>query len=132
MSVLAIVLVVIGAVLLVFFVGGLIGARRRANRPGTEAAIAAADRALEQARATDRGWDRELLEQVARGALEAERPGSAWDTVDLVLVDDRPGVADDVAHLVAAGPAGQARVVLARREGGDWYSQSVEMRPAPA
>ena len=126
MSVLAIVLIVMAVILVVFFVGGLLAARRRGRQPEYGAHVAAADRALEQARASDRGWDRLLLEQVARGALEAERPGSAWDAVELVLVDDRPGVADDVAHLVATGPDGQARVVLARSEGGDWYSQRVE------
>ena len=126
MSVIAIVLIVLGVVLLVLFVGGFVGARRRANRPEAAAHIAAADQALEQARATDRGWDRELLEQVVRGALEAERPGSTWDSVDLVLVDDQPGKADDVAHLVASGPDGSVRVILARREGGEWFAERVE------
>ena len=126
MSTIAIVLIVLGAILLLFFVGGLVGARRRANRPEAAAHIRAADRALEQARASDRGWDRALLEQAARSALAEQRPGSEWDAIELVLVDDRPGMADDAAHLVATGPAGQARVVLARSEGGDWFAEHVE------
>jgi type II secretory pathway pseudopilin PulG len=126
MSTVAIVLIVIGVVFLLLFLGGFIGTRRRANRPEAAAHIRAADQALEQARASDRGWDRPLLEQAAREALEQQRPGTSWDTIELVLVDDRPGVADDRAHLSASGPAGQARVVLSRREGGEWFAEQVE------
>ena len=43
-----------------------------------------------------------------------------------MLVDDRPGVTDDRAHLVARGSAGEARVILARREGGDWFAEHVD------
>ncbi|HEX2126210.1 MAG TPA: hypothetical protein VHF45_06595 [Thermoleophilaceae bacterium] len=126
MSTVAIVLIVIGALLLLLFLGGLVGTRRRANRPEAAAHIRAADQALEQARATDKGWDRALLEQAAREALEQERPGSSWDAIELVLVDDRPGMADDRAHLSASGPGGEARVVLSRREGGEWFAERVE------
>ena len=125
MSVLAIVLIVLGALFVLFFVGGLVAARRHANRPDFLEHIEDADRALERARASDRGWDRAKLEQAARAALASERPGTTWDAVHLVLVDDQPGVEQDVAQLVATGPDGQARVALARREGGDWYAQSV-------
>jgi len=126
MSALAIVLIVIGAVLLLLFVGGYVGARRRANRPEVAEHIRHADQALEQARATDRGWDRPLLEEAARAALEKERPGEVFDSIDLVLVDDRPGVVDDTAHLVGRGAGGEVRVVLSRREGGEWFADRVE------
>ena len=126
MSTLAIVLIVVGALLLLLFIGGFVAARRRANRPEVAEHIRHADQALEQARATDRGWDRALLEQAARSALEKERPGESFDSIDLVLVDDRPGVVDDTAHLVGSGPGGRARVVLSRREGGEWFAEHVE------
>ena len=126
MSTLTIVLIVLGVLIVVLFTGGFIAARRRANRPEAAAHIRDADQALEQARANDRGWDRSLIEETARAALATQRAGSTWDAIDLVLVDDRPGVVDDTAHLVAKGPDGQARVVLSRREGGDWYADSVE------
>ena len=70
-SVLAIVLIVLGALLAVLFVGGYI-ARRRHDRelaPDYLRHIAEADTALEQARAEDRGWDRAAMEQLARQAL---------------------------------------------------------------
>lgn len=126
MSTLAIVLIVIGALLLLLFVGGFVAARRRANRPEVAEHIRHADQALEQARASDRGWDRARLEQAARAALAKERPGETFDSIDLVLVDDRPGMVDDTAHLVGNGPGGQARVVLSRSEGGEWFAERVE------
>lgn len=126
MSTIAIVLIVVGALLLLLFVGGFLGARRRANRPEVAEHIRHADQALEQARASDKGWDRALLESAARSALEEQRPGQGWDSIELVLVDDRPGVVDDTAHLVASGAGGQARVVLSRSEGGEWFAERVE------
>jgi hypothetical protein len=120
MSVLAIVLIVLAAIVVLFFVGGLVIARRRANRPGWEAHIRAADHALEQARAADRGWDRELIEAAARRALGEQRPNFEPSSLDLVLVDDRPGVEEDRAHLLAAGPGESVRLVLARDASGTW------------
>jgi hypothetical protein len=126
MSTLAIVLIVVGAVLLLLFVGGFVSSRRRVKSPDRERHIGEADRALEQARAADRGWDRALLEEATRRALAAERPGLTAESIDLVLVDDRPGVTDDRAHLVARGGGGEARVILTRREGGDWIHEQVD------
>ena len=126
MSTLGIVLVVIGGVLLVFFLGGLVAALRRRRHPEVDARIRAADRALEQARASDRGWDRDRMVAVAGHALAEQRPEYEWETIDLVLVDDRPGVVEDRAQLVAAGPQGRLTVVLARREGGEWFAEQVE------
>ena len=126
MSTLAIVLIVVGVLLALLFVGGVVVERRRLRRPGFEADVASADRALEAARAADRGWDRALLDAAARDALQAERPGFSWESLDLVLVDDRPGVEEDHAHIVAAGPEGQARVVLCRDAEGRWACERIE------
>ncbi len=126
MSTLAIVLIAVGAVFLILFVGGFLAARRRANRPETMEHIRSADQALEQARANDRGWDRDLLTGAAGEAIRKEKPGFEWERIDLVLVDDRPGVAEDRAHLMAAGAGGSARVILARSEGGEWYAEQVD------
>jgi hypothetical protein len=125
-SVLAIVLIVLAAIVLLFLVGGLIEARRRNNRPGREQHIRAADKALEQARAEDRGWDRELIHAAARLALNEHRPGFAPESLDLILVDDRPGIEEDRAHLIAAGPGESVRVVLARDPSGAWGVERVD------
>ena len=120
MSTLAIVLLAVGALLLLLFVGGLVYSSRRQRRraPLDARHIAEADRALELARAADRGWDRQALERAARDAIAAERPGWRYDDLALVLVDDQPGIAEDRAHLVATSGEGTLRVVLLRGDAG--------------
>ena len=127
MSVLVIVLIVLGAILLLFFIGGLIYTARRYSRLGRDfyRHLASADQALEQARAEDRGWDRAALETAARAGLEAERPGWEYEDLHLVLVDDRPGVTEDRAELLAVGADGMVRVRLVRTEDG-WTHDQVE------
>jgi hypothetical protein len=126
-STLAIVLIVVGVVVLLLFTGGLAAARRRDRLQARtlEQHIREADRALQEARAEDKGWDRPLLEATARQAIQDVRPGWPYDRLDLVLVDDRPGVEEDRAHFVATGPDARVRVVLGRREG-DWVTESVD------
>jgi type II secretory pathway pseudopilin PulG len=126
MSPVAIVAIVILALLVILFVGGLIGARRRAELTdeSLHARIAAADRALEAARAADRGWDPVLLEEAARNALQRDRPDFRYDKLHLVLVDDRPGTEEDRAEMAAVGDEGILRVAVARR-GGTWVAENV-------
>ena len=117
------VLIVIAAVLVLLFVGGYIASRRRTTDWSKH--VAEADHALEAARAADKGWDRDMLDREARGALEAQKPGWEYRDLHLVLVDDKPGVHQDRAHFVAAGGDGEVRVVLARDEAGAWSVESV-------
>jgi hypothetical protein len=126
-STLGIVLIVLGVVVLVFFIGGVFGVVTRSRRQaGTYAEhVAAADSALEQARAVDRGWDRETMEAAARAAVVESRPGWAFDDLHLVFVDDRPGVNEDRAHFVAVGSDGESRVILARQDD-RWIAERVE------
>jgi hypothetical protein len=126
MSVLAIVLIVLGALIVIFLIGGIVVARRRADRPGWEERIRAADQALEQARAADRGWDRALIDAAARRGLDEHRPGFEPEALHLVLVDDRPGVEEDRAHLIAAAPDRSVRLVLARDPSGAWSVERVD------
>lgn len=122
--------IIVAAVLLIValaFVGGLLGARRRdrLRAPRFESDVQAADRQLQQARASDRGWDRGVMEEACRRALSEQRPGFAYDGLHLVLVDDQPGIEEDRAHFVASGGDGEARVILAR-EGERWVAERVE------
>jgi hypothetical protein len=127
MSTLAIVLIVLGVVLILFFVGGLlgVGARTRRQAPTFPEHVRAADEALEQARALDKGWHRDTMEATARAAIAEARPGWAYDDLHLVLVDDRPGVEEDRAHFMAVGADGESRVILAR-QGDRWVAEQVE------
>lgn len=126
MSLLAIIAIVLGVLVVVFFVGGLIVVRRRAaaNAGQLQEHIARADRALEAARAADRGWDPILLEEAARAGLQRERPDFHYDRLHLVLVDDRPGTEEDRAEMAAVGEDGVVRVSVARR-GGEWVAESI-------
>ena len=118
-----IVLIVIAAVLVLLFVGGYVASRRRTK--DWSAHVAEAEQALERAFAEDRGWDRELLHRSAREALGSHKPGWEYTDVHIVDVDDRPGVEQDRAHLVAVGQDGESRVVLARDADGGWHVESV-------
>src|SRR3954470_11539395 len=126
MSLVAIIVIVVLVLLVLLFVGGLIAARRHAD--ATEGhlheRIAAADQALEAARAADRGWDPILLEEAARTALERERPDFRYDKLHLVLVDDRPGTDEDRAELAAVGDEGAVRIAVIRR-GDQWQAEHV-------
>jgi type II secretory pathway pseudopilin PulG len=126
-STLAIVLIVLAVVIALFFVGGLLGARRRSQRQAAtfEQRVAAADHALEAARAADRGWHPEAMEAAAKQALEEARPGWGYSDLHLVLVDDKPGVEEDRAHYVAVGEGGEAHVIIART-GDRWVAERVE------
>jgi hypothetical protein len=90
--------------------------------------VGEADAMLERARAQDKGWDRALMEAAARAALQAERPDFVYDDLHLVLVDDRPGIEEDRAHMVAMGKGAsdQTRVILTRTGEGNWVSERIE------
>ena len=126
MSPVAIIVIVILALLVLLFIGGLIATRRRAeaHAEGLQDRIAAADQALEAARAADRGWDPVLLEEAARVALERERPDFRYESLHLVLVDDRPGTDEDRCEMAAVGDAGVVRVGVTRR-GDTWVADKV-------
>ena len=127
MSVLAIVLIAASVVILLVLIGGFVAVRRRARaqEPGFEDRVAAADRALEEARAADRGWDRPLLEEAVRKAVSDARPGWEIERLHLVLVDDRPGISEDRCQFVAVGGDDEVRVALARRDEG-WVAERLD------
>jgi hypothetical protein len=126
MSVLAIVGIVFGALVVLFLLGGYLYSRRRLSDPALEQRIRAADQALARARAQDKGWDRALLDEAARRTLAEQRPGFDVGDLHLVLVDDRPGIEEDRAHMLAVGGDGQARVVLTRNPAGEWILDRIE------
>jgi hypothetical protein len=126
MSLLAIIVIVVVVLAVIFFIGGLIVERRRAEATAgdLDRKIAAADRALEAARAADRGWDPIMLEEAARVALDRDRPDFRYDKLHLVLVDDRPGTEEDRAEVAAVGEEEVVRVKVARR-GEAWVAEPI-------
>jgi hypothetical protein len=126
MSAVAIVVLVLAVLLLVLFAGGLVGARRRAreHEDRLHERVAAADRALEAARAADRGWDPVLMEDAARRALQDAAPGFRYEALHLVRVDDRPGTDEDRAEFLASSEDEVVRVSVFRR-GDEWLAELV-------
>ena len=124
MSVLAIVLIVIAALLVLLFAGGLVAneRRQRARAAQLRAQIEAADQALAQARAGDRGWDLAALEAVAREACASRFGGRQPEQLLLVQVVDRPGTDADEAVFRAIDGQHEEDVVLGR-EGGQWVAR---------
>jgi hypothetical protein len=128
MSTLAIILIAFGAIVLIALVLGFLGIRARDRRLAGrwEEDVRAADAALAHAAASDRGWQRETMEDAARAALAEGRPGWDYGPLHLILVDDRPGIEEDRAHFVAVGDSGdEARVVLSR-QGDRWVAERID------
>lgn len=128
MSTLALILIVLGAIVLIALALGFLAVRARDRRQAGswEEHVRAADAALAQAAASDRGWQREVMEDAARAALSESRPEWPYGPLHLVLVDDRPGIDEDRAHFVAVGDSGdEARVVLSR-QGDRWVAESID------
>jgi hypothetical protein len=88
--------------------------------------VRAADAALAEAAVTDRGWQREIMEQAARAALTELRPDWAPRDLLLVLVDDKPGIDEDRAHFVAVSDEGDETRVILARQGDLWIAERVE------
>jgi hypothetical protein len=120
-------LIIVVAVLVVLAVGGAIA--RRAQLKRSEAAFRAAlERAnhdLAQAAATDKGWDRAILEAAARRAFEVEH-GSPPDSLDLVEVVDLPGIEEDEA-VFRATHQGHAHEIALARHGGEWVRSDLPL-----
>jgi len=127
-STVGLVFLIVGGVLVLFFIGGLIAVSVRSRREAGsyEEHVRAADQALQQARASDRGWDREVMEGIAQSALSESRPDFPYRDLHLVLVEDRPGMEEDRAHFVAVGQDGKEATVVLGRQGGNWVAESVK------
>jgi Sec-independent protein translocase protein TatA len=115
-------LIVVIVVLILLAAGGMYARTRQLarTRPAFERSLERVDRDLAQAAASDRGWDRALLEAAAR-RIAAERHGSEPETLVLVEVLDRPGTDEDEAVFEIHLGGRHHRLVLGRREG-DWVA----------
>lgn len=121
-SALGIVLLVVLVVIVVLAAGGYVAASRRARlrEVGLRRELDAAERAFAQARALDKGWDRDVLADAARAAV-AQRFGDAVIGEPLLVqVLDRPGTdADQAVFHVETADGAEHRLTLGRT-GGEW------------
>ena len=118
---LEIVIAVFVLLVIVLAVGGVIGRRRQlaASRPRFDTNLAQVNEDLAAAHAEDRGWARDGLEQAAREAWAAQRPGSDPAALTLVQIVDRPGTDEDKAVFAS----GDERLTLGRRDGAWVFEQ---------
>jgi len=119
-SVIAIIIVVLVLLVILLSVGGLIASRRRAERGHDDLLLAVreADQALALARASDRGWERAVLEAAAREAFAARSPAEVRELL-LMRVVDRPGTEEDQALFRVVTDVGSEEILLVRH-GGAW------------
>ena len=103
----------------VLAIGGWIATTRRTASRSADlhAQVRAADEALAQAHAEDKGWERSRLEEAARAAFAQAHAGEQLQALHLVQVVDRPGTEDDEAVFRAITDSGERTLVLGRRDG---------------
>ena len=123
MNALEIVIVVVVLLIVVLAVGGIVasGRRHRADDPALRAELEAANEALALARATDKGWERSLLEEACRAAF-AERSAADIRELQLVQVVDKPGTEDDQAVFRVITDDGSEHLHL-DRHGDTWVAR---------
>jgi hypothetical protein len=119
-TVVGIVVGVLIVLLIVFFIGGYIATSRRRDAQEVElrARVEAADAALAQARAQDKGWERATIEAAARAAVA---PAEVRE-LHLIQVVDNPGTDADEAVLRVVGADGSERTVTLGRRDGAWVA----------
>jgi type II secretory pathway pseudopilin PulG len=124
-STLAIIIVIVVVLLLLLIVGGSVANSRRTRGEAGDlrASLLEADRALAQARAEDRGWERAGLEAAAREAFAARSPVDVRE-LQLLKVIDRPGTEDDQALFRVVTDVGSEEILLARH-GDAWRAADV-------
>jgi hypothetical protein len=113
---LEIVVIVIVLLVLVLGIGGYIasGRRQRADEEAGQAELEAANQALALAHASDKGWERSLLDEACRAAF-AERSAAEIRELQLVQVVDKPGTEDDQAVFRVVTEHGSEYLHLDRR-----------------
>jgi hypothetical protein len=122
-SALEIVIVVVVLLVVVLAVGGIVGSgrRQRADDPALRAELETANEALALARATDKGWERSLLEEAVRAAF-AQRSNADIRELQLVQVVDKPGTEEDQAVFRVVTDHGSEHLHL-DRHGDTWVAR---------
>jgi hypothetical protein len=118
-STVGVVLLVLLAVFALLVIGGYVAAERRNRARERELLrqLQEADRALAQAHASDKGWERSALEAAAQRAFAERFGNSDFDALQLVQVIDRPGTDADQAVFRVQTADAEHRITLGRTNG---------------
>jgi len=113
-------LFIVLVVLAILIAGGIYARNRQLarSRPAFERALTQVDQDLAAAAASDRGWDRVVLEATAR-QIATDQFGGEIDELTLVEVIDKPGTDEDQAVFDVRAGGRHGRVILGRRDG-EW------------
>jgi hypothetical protein len=122
-SALEIIILVIVLLVVVLVIGGIVasGRRQRADDPALRTELEAVNEALALAHATDKGWERSLLEEAVRAAF-AQRSDAEIRELQLVQVVDKPGTEDDQAVFRVVTDHGSEHLHL-DRHGDTWVAR---------
>jgi predicted lysophospholipase L1 biosynthesis ABC-type transport system permease subunit len=118
-----IVVIVVVVVLGLLVLGGFVasGRRHREDDASLSSDLEAANEALAQAHAEDKGWERSLLEAAARAAF-ADRSEADVRELQLLQVVDKPGTEEDQAVFRVVTDHGSENLHLERR-GDAWVAR---------
>ena len=96
---LIVVIVVLVVLIVLLAIGGYVAVQRRSrDREGEfRAGVDEANRRLAAAHAQDKGWDPNVLREAARSLFEEQHPGLPIRDMQLVAVEDLPGIEKDRA-----------------------------------
>src|SRR5262245_24376737 len=96
---LIIVIVVLVVLTVLCAIGGWLAVRRRTRESEDEfrAGVDEANRRLAAAHAQDKGWDPTALREAARTLFEEQHPSLPVRDMQLVAVEDLPGIEEDRA-----------------------------------
>ena len=116
MNALEIVVLVIVLLVVALGIGGYVasGRRQRGDDAALQKELEAANEALALARASDKGWERSLLDEACRAAF-AERSAAEIRELQLVQVVDKPGTEEDQAVFRVVTDHGSEYLHLDRR-----------------
>jgi hypothetical protein len=124
---LIILIAVLVVLIVVLAIGGYVLVQRRARErePELKARVAEADRRLAEAHAADKGWEPAALREAARRLFEQERPGVALRDMQLVAVEDKPGIEEDLAVFRFETDDGQVHYLTLGRTGEGWRLEKI-------
>lgn len=118
-----IVVIVVFVLLDLLAIGGWIATRRRtqAGEATLLATVASVNDALAAAHAQDKGWEPARLQDAAKAAFTERHPGVEPEALQLVHVDDRPGIEHDRAVFRVVAGGAEHELVLGR-DGDAWIT----------
>lgn len=118
-----IVVIVVFVLLDLLAIGGWIATRRRTRAQEADLlkVVGEVNDALAAAHAADKGWEPARLQEAARTAFADRHPGVEPEALQLVHVDDRPGIEHDRAVFKVVAGGAEHELVLGR-DGDAWIT----------